>query len=300
MKRGWEGLRWRGSGRHEVEGKESFWAQLTYVNTGMNIHLIMVFHSAVTEEGQLSLPMAARSTRERQAWRWRVQPQGGGTATAPSAALHAPPPAEPGPRRAALVCTMAYNAHSLDSFICYYLYLGFRTLYLYLDDPEDESVEIARRYPSERVVVRVRDKRLLREWRTLPSWKAVRRPLTLRPHRHSRASSRAAGGAATRARVSVATRRVPLPPFSRARLACARSHGARRLASVASPALAHTAFAHARRARRLARSSSCTPQTRCRRASCSTASMRSPRAASVAMSGSYTSTRMSSSTSQTA
>ena len=36
---------------------------------------------------------------------------------------------------------MAYTSASLDSFICYYLYLGFRTLYLYLDDPNDAPDE---------------------------------------------------------------------------------------------------------------------------------------------------------------
>jgi hypothetical protein len=65
---------------------------------------------------------------------------------------------------------MAYNASSLDSFICYYLHLGFATLYLYLDDPTDTSVAIAKRYPTDRVKVRVRDAALRKEWAGLPSW----------------------------------------------------------------------------------------------------------------------------------
>ena len=77
------------------------------------------------------------------------------------------------PQRAAVVCTMAYNAASLDSFICYYLFLGFSSLYLYLDDPLDASVEVARRYPAELVKVRVRDAALEREWQAVPSWKRL-------------------------------------------------------------------------------------------------------------------------------
>ena len=69
---------------------------------------------------------------------------------------------------------MAYNAGSLDSFICYYLYLGFATLYLYLDDPADASVGIAQQYPSDRVKVRVRDHALQREWESVPSWARLR------------------------------------------------------------------------------------------------------------------------------
>ena len=65
---------------------------------------------------------------------------------------------------------MAYNEKSLDSFICYYLYMGFATLYLYLDDPADATVAVARRYPAERVKVRLHDASLKREWQSLPSW----------------------------------------------------------------------------------------------------------------------------------
>ena len=70
----------------------------------------------------------------------------------------------------ALVCTMRDNATSLDSFVCYYLELGFTTLFLYADDPKDEAVAVARRYPAERVQVRVHDASLHEEWRGLPSW----------------------------------------------------------------------------------------------------------------------------------
>ena len=45
--------------------------------------------------------------------------------------------------KVALVSTMCDNASSLDSFICYYLELGFATLLLYVDDPEDEAEEQA-------------------------------------------------------------------------------------------------------------------------------------------------------------
>ena len=65
---------------------------------------------------------------------------------------------------------MAYNADTIDSFIAYYMYLGIRTLYLYLDDPQDASVGRANRYPADRVRVRVRDASLAREWASLPSW----------------------------------------------------------------------------------------------------------------------------------
>eukprot|EP00665_Eupelagonemidae_sp_cell47_P009368 gene9368-3200_t len=74
------------------------------------------------------------------------------------------------PRRAAIVCTMAYNSSSLDSFICYYLFLGFSTLYLYLDDAADATFQIARRYPADRVRVRLRDASLRIEWERMPSW----------------------------------------------------------------------------------------------------------------------------------
>ena len=40
---------------------------------------------------------------------------------------------------------MAYNANSLDSFLCYYLYMGFAKMYVYLDDPR-RHIAIARRY----------------------------------------------------------------------------------------------------------------------------------------------------------
>ena len=46
---------------------------------------------------------------------------------------------------------MAYNANSLDSFLCYYLFIGFAKIYVYLDDPADATVAIARRYPVDRV-----------------------------------------------------------------------------------------------------------------------------------------------------
>ena len=52
--------------------------------------------------------------------------------------------------RLGLVCTMRDNASSLDSFICYNLALGFSMLFLYADDPEDEAVVVARRYPADR------------------------------------------------------------------------------------------------------------------------------------------------------
>ena len=65
---------------------------------------------------------------------------------------------------------MAYNAASLDSFISYYLQLGFATLYLYLDDPSDASVGVARRYPNDRVKITLRDATLQREWQSTPSW----------------------------------------------------------------------------------------------------------------------------------
>ena len=72
--------------------------------------------------------------------------------------------------RVGLVCTMRDNASSLDSFICYYLALGFSTLLLYADDPEDEAVVVARRYPADRVLLRTHDAALREEWRRLPSW----------------------------------------------------------------------------------------------------------------------------------
>ena len=65
---------------------------------------------------------------------------------------------------------MAYNSSSLDSFICYYLFLGFSTLYLYLDDAADATFQIARRYPADRVRVRLRDASLRIEWERMPSW----------------------------------------------------------------------------------------------------------------------------------
>ena len=72
--------------------------------------------------------------------------------------------------RLGLVCTMRDNASSLDSFICYNLALGFSMLFLYADDPEDEAVVVARRYPADRVLLRTHDATLREEWRRLPSW----------------------------------------------------------------------------------------------------------------------------------
>ena len=72
--------------------------------------------------------------------------------------------------RLALVSTMAQNAATLDSFVCYYLALGVAPLLLYVDDAADAALRVARRYPPGRVVVRVRDAALRREWRDLPSW----------------------------------------------------------------------------------------------------------------------------------
>lgn len=69
---------------------------------------------------------------------------------------------------------MCDNASSLDSFICYYLELGFATLLLYVDDPEDEAVAVASRYPAGRVQVRTHDESLREEWRQLPSWQRLR------------------------------------------------------------------------------------------------------------------------------
>ena len=69
---------------------------------------------------------------------------------------------------------MAFNGSSLDSFICYYLHVGFSRLYLYLDDPNDASVGVARRYPTDRVTVRVRDAAFECEWEGLPSWSRLR------------------------------------------------------------------------------------------------------------------------------
>ena len=43
------------------------------------------------------------------------------------------------------------------------LFLGFSTLYLYLDDASDASVALARRYPKDRVKVIVRDAALEHE-----------------------------------------------------------------------------------------------------------------------------------------
>ena len=65
---------------------------------------------------------------------------------------------------------MAQNAATLDSFVCYYLALGVAPLLLYVDDAADAALRVARRYPPGRVVVRVRDAALRREWRDLPSW----------------------------------------------------------------------------------------------------------------------------------
>ena len=72
--------------------------------------------------------------------------------------------------RVGLVCTMRDNAASLDSFLCYYLGLGFAAMLLYADDLEDEVVEVARRYPAERVLLCLHDPTLREEWRRLPSW----------------------------------------------------------------------------------------------------------------------------------
>ena len=69
---------------------------------------------------------------------------------------------------------MAFNGSSLDSFICYYLHVGFSRLYLYLDDPNDASVGVTRRYPTDRVTVRVRDAAFECEWEGLPSWSRLR------------------------------------------------------------------------------------------------------------------------------
>lgn len=60
------------------------------------------------------------------------------------------------PYTVALVCTMCDNAASFDSFVCYYLGLGFHRLYFYVDDPNDAVVQMARRYPSDRLRVQVR------------------------------------------------------------------------------------------------------------------------------------------------
>ena len=76
--------------------------------------------------------------------------------------------------KVALVSTMCDNASSLDSFICYYLELGFATLLLYVDDPKDEAVAVASRYPAGRVQVRTHDESLREEWRQLPSWQRLR------------------------------------------------------------------------------------------------------------------------------
>ena len=63
---------------------------------------------------------------------------------------------------------MRDNAASLDSFVCHYLWLGVTTLFLYVDDPNDAAVVIARRYVA--VQLRVRDASLRRDWQRQPSW----------------------------------------------------------------------------------------------------------------------------------
>ena len=127
-----------------------------------------------------------RRTRAREEWRLRnhVPSTDALTRTPPPAPTPSPaapersassclPPAEPAPRRAALVTTMRFNATSIDSFICYYLYIGFYKLYVYADDASDPIVDAARSYPSERVAIIVRDAKLEREWQALPSWQRL-------------------------------------------------------------------------------------------------------------------------------
>lgn len=65
---------------------------------------------------------------------------------------------------------MRFNASSIDSFICYYLHIGFCTLFIYADDPSDPIVEIAQRYPTPRVILIPCDSKLKQEWEALPSW----------------------------------------------------------------------------------------------------------------------------------
>ena len=126
--------------------------------------------------------LTCRRSHTRHAWRIRTPAGDDSTARklqaqASHEAKLPPPSLGPGqtiPWRACIVSTMAYNSASLDSFICYYLYLGFQTLYLYLDDPNDETVHIAKCYDPERVKVRVRDSTLAREWEAMPSWPRLR------------------------------------------------------------------------------------------------------------------------------
>ncbi|KAL1498754.1 hypothetical protein AB1Y20_014064 [Prymnesium parvum] len=68
---------------------------------------------------------------------------------------------------------MRFTASSIDSFICYYLHLGFEAIFIYADDPHDPLVGIARRYPAERVSVIPRDAALEREYPSLPSWRRL-------------------------------------------------------------------------------------------------------------------------------
>jgi len=80
------------------------------------------------------------------------------------------PPPPPGEHTVALVSTMCDNADSFDSFVCYYLALGFCRLYIYVDDASDPVVGLASRYPSEKLRLHVRGERLRAEWEHLPSW----------------------------------------------------------------------------------------------------------------------------------
>lgn len=120
-------------------------------------------HCILSTDRQLcAAPMAAASTRPQCCHRSRVRSSHRWSRRASSA--QPPQPA----LRVALVCTMRDNASSLDSFVCYYLWLGVTTLFLYVDDPDDAVVAVARRYSA--VQLRVRDASLERDWQRQPSW----------------------------------------------------------------------------------------------------------------------------------
>ena len=72
--------------------------------------------------------------------------------------------------RPALVCTLSYCAHILESYIAHYKGLGFEAIYLYFDDPADMGLRLLEQLQPEGVYAIRRDDRLAARWLSCPSW----------------------------------------------------------------------------------------------------------------------------------
>eukprot|EP01124_Arcella_intermedia_P007033 TRINITY_DN14273_c0_g1_i1.p1 TRINITY_DN14273_c0_g1~~TRINITY_DN14273_c0_g1_i1.p1 ORF type:complete len:475 (+),score=115.34 TRINITY_DN14273_c0_g1_i1:36-1460(+) len=68
--------------------------------------------------------------------------------------------------KVAIVSTMRSPGKELDSWICYHLGLGFHTIYLFFDDPNDPDIPIAQKY-SPRVQIIPTNTELKNKWKVL-------------------------------------------------------------------------------------------------------------------------------------